>query len=77
MHNSFLQGKTEILHLKQDILEENIIMYRKSDCIVKKTGFRKKYLNFTMKTRFSIEENSIMYRKSGCIVKKTVFTRKD
>ena len=45
-------------------------MYRKSGSIVKKTGFIKKDLNFTMKTRFSIEENSIMNRKSGCIVKK-------
>ena len=48
-------------------------MYRKSGSIVKKTGFIKKDLNFTLKTRFSIEENSIMYRKSGCIVKKKRF----
>ena len=31
----FLQGKTEILHRKQDILEENSIMYPKSGCKVK------------------------------------------
>ena len=48
-------------------------MYRKHGCIVKKHGFFKKDLNFTMKTRFSIEENGIMYRKPGCIVKKHRF----
>ena len=32
----FLQGNTEILNGKQEVLFENSIMYRKSGCIVKK-----------------------------------------
>ena len=32
----FLQGNTDILHRKQEVLSENSIMYRKSGYIVKK-----------------------------------------
>ena len=60
----FLQGNTDILNRKQEVLSENSIMYRKSGCIVKKKRFYRERLKFYI-------ENEIFNRRKQYYVAKT------